>query len=89
MATLVHRSLTPLRLHDTIYVAEVWGEQRDDGLWEGWIEFVPSGEGMVLSTGRESTQSNLEALTYWATGLQPVYLDGALARALEKSPYAA
>lgn len=89
MATLVHELSTPLKLGDRIYLAEVWGERRADGLWDGWIEFVPSDEGPVLSTGRETSQSNLDALTYWATGLEPVYLDGALARAIEKSPYAA
>jgi hypothetical protein len=89
MATVVHRSLTPLRLGDTVYVAEVWGDFRDDGLWEGWIEFVPTDGGPVLSTGRETSQSNLQALRYWATGLEPVYLDGALARAIEKTRYAA
>jgi len=82
MVTLVHQLSTPLRLADTVYVAEVWGERRDDGLWHGWIEFVPSDGGPVLSTGQETSQSNLEALTYWATGLEPVYLDGALARAI-------
>jgi hypothetical protein len=89
MATVVHRPSTPLRLGDAIYFAEVWGERRDDGLWEGWIEFVTSGGGPVLSTGRETSQSNLEALTYWATGLEPVYLEGALARAIERAPRAA
>src|SRR4029450_11306906 len=32
---------------------------------------------------REATQPNLTDLRYWATGLTPVYLEGALARALE------
>jgi hypothetical protein len=89
MATVVHRPSTSLRLGDTLYFAEVWGERRDDGLWEGWIEFVPSDGGPVLGTGRETSQSNLEGLTYWATGLEPIYLDGALARAIEKAPRAA
>jgi hypothetical protein len=85
MATLIHQSSTPLRLGDTVYTAEVWGERPGDGLWEGWIEFVPDDGGPVLVTGRETSQGNLEALTYWANGLQPVYLDGALARAIQKS----
>src|SRR5262249_48614668 len=83
MATLVHRLSTPIRHDATTYVAEVWGEPRSDGLWEGRIHFVPADGGPVLSTERETSQSNLEALAYWATGLEPVYLDGALARALE------
>ena len=83
MATLVHRPSTPLRLGDTVYAAEVWAEQRADGLWEGWIDFVPSDGGPVLRTGAETTQSNTDALTYCATGLEPIYLDGALARAID------
>ena len=83
MATLVHQLTTPLRFADTVYTAQAWGEHRDDGLWHGWIEFVPSDSGgPVLSTGQETSQSNLDALTYWAAGLEPVYLEGALARAL-------
>jgi hypothetical protein len=82
MITLVRQLSTPLRLADTVYVAEVWGERRDDNLWHGWIEFVPSDSGPILSTGQETSQSNLDALSYWATGLEPVYLEGALARAL-------
>ena len=30
----------------------------------------------------ETTQPNLEALRYWASGLEPVYLEGALERAI-------
>jgi hypothetical protein len=89
MATLIHRASTPIQIESTVYQAEVWGERRDDGLWQGWIEFVPSGEGPVLATGRETVQSNLEALTYWATGLEPVYLEGALVRATDKASRAA
>ena len=82
MATLVHELSTPLQLADTVYVAEVWGERRADGLWHGWIAFVPSDGGPGLSTAQETSQSSLDALTYWATGLEPVYLEGALTRAL-------
>ena len=37
-------------------------------------------------TDRETTQPNLRALEYWATGLTPAYLEGALDRALEARP---
>jgi hypothetical protein len=83
MATLIHRCTTSIRVGHATYVAEVWGEQRPDGLWEGRIEFVPVVGGAVLSTDRETSQSTREALTYWASGLEPVYLEGALARALD------
>jgi hypothetical protein len=62
------------------YTAHAYGEAREDGTWEGWIEFHPSA-GAVRSTGRETTQPDRQALAYWASGLEPIYLDGAFARA--------
>jgi hypothetical protein len=67
------------------YSARACGRQREDHLWEGWIEFEGPG-GDVLRSGRETTQPNLTDLEYWAQGLTPVYLEGALRRALEPAP---
>ena len=65
-----------------IYTAQVFGTPRADGTWEGWIEFRPAeGPGRTLRTGRETTQPDRDALAYWASGLEPLYFDGALARA--------
>jgi hypothetical protein len=59
----------------------VWADrQAKTGQWEGWIEFVAP-DGRVIATDRETTQPNLDAVRYWATGLEPVYLEGALERA--------
>ena len=67
-----------------LYTAEVRGVRRDDGTWEGRIVFRPTdGTSPVLSTDRETTQPDREALAYWATGLEPLYFDGALARATD------
>jgi hypothetical protein len=64
------------------YVAHVYGEAREDGTWEGWLEFAPAGgAGAARRTGRETTQPDRDALAYWASGLEPIYLDGAFARA--------
>jgi len=64
------------------FVASAHGEERADGTWEGWIEFRPAaGVGDVRRTGRETTQPDRGALRYWASGLEPVYLQGAFARA--------
>ena len=63
------------------YVVRACGRQQPGGLWEGWIEFVPD-RGAAVRSGRETTQPNLPDLEYWATGLTPVYLEGALNRAL-------
>ena len=65
------------------YLPRVCGRVADDGLWEGWIEFVPVEGGGVLRTGRETEQPNRTDLLYWATGLSRVYLEGALQRASE------
>ncbi len=64
------------------YFAQAMTRKRDDGLWEGWLEFRPvSGESDSVSSGRETTQPNRNAVMYWAQGLSRVYLMGALERA--------
>ena len=73
------------RVQDTLgnlYEVFIYGEPRLDGTWEGWLEFVPLDP--VLSsrrTDRETTQPDLAALEYWASGLEPLYLTGAFERA--------
>lgn len=73
------------RVQDTlgnVYEVFIYGEPRLDGTWEGWLEFVPLDP--VFSsrrTDRETTQPDLAALEYWATGLEPLYLAGAFERA--------
>ena len=64
-----------------IYGVRVCGQERPDRTWEGWLEFHPSGMGSILRTDQETSQPNRTALEYWADGLEPVYLEGALARA--------
>lgn len=66
----------------TAYVLRAWGEAREGGTWEGWLEFVPAdGSGPALRTPRETTQPNRDAVAYWASGLEPVYFEGAFDRA--------
>lgn len=67
---------------DTRYRARACGGPMDDGLWQGWIEFVPLGVGEVLRSPRETTQPNRTDAAYWAGGLSAVYLEGAFERAL-------
>jgi hypothetical protein len=64
------------------YIARACGGPADYGHWHGWLEFVPMSGGEVLRSSRETTQPNREDTAYWATGLTPVYLEGALDRAL-------
>ncbi len=57
----------------------VHGRRRDDGRWDGWLEF--HADGATLQTDRETTQSNLDDLSYWASGLETAYVEGAFRRA--------
>jgi hypothetical protein len=88
MAELLHvYETSPLSLDGEVtFVAQAWGRQRADGTWEGWLEFVAGRSATVLRSPRETTQPNLAALEYWASGLTPVYLVGALERALKPLP---
>ena len=52
------------------------------GIWQGWLEFDPQQRGQPLRSQRETTQPNRTDTLYWAGGLTPVYLEGALRRAL-------
>ena len=63
------------------YTARVRGDTDSVGHWQGWIEFLPRDGGAAFQTRRETTQSTLEHLRYWATGLSPDYLESALRRA--------
>lgn len=58
------------------------GEQRADGTWGGRVAFVDGAKSR--RTGQETSQPNREALEYWATGLERIYLEGAFARAREQ-----
>ena len=66
------------------YLARAMGRQRKGAtVWEGWLEFSPrGGGGIVRKSPIETTQPNREALVYWASGLERVYLEGALERAI-------
>jgi len=83
MAEVFVRFATPIVAKDgKVYRAQACGAQNADGMWEGWIEFLPVGDGPAVRSSRETTQPNRKDTAYWATGLTPVYLEGALERAL-------
>jgi len=64
------------------YEARACGSPMQGGTWQAWIEFVPVDGGDAVRSGRETTQPNRVDTAYWATGVSPVYLEGALKRAL-------
>jgi len=83
MKVLIHKYSSPVRGADgTSYDASVYGEARADDTWTAWIEFEASdGSRARLRTSQETSQPDRAAVEYWAGGLEPVYLEGALARA--------
>ena len=69
------------------WTAQACGQVANDGLWEGWIEFLPRDtEVSPVRTARETEQPNRNDLVYWAQGLTRAYLEGALGRAVAPNP---
>ena len=88
MTELVHERLLPLLVdaEGRIYNrAFVYAEMQSGGTWRGSIEFVSDDGEKVLGTGQETTQSTVEDVAYWATGLELVYFEGAFRRALNRA----
>ena len=80
---LIHEFSHPLITTEGNFRVQVLG-QPEGNMWTGWIAFRPERGGAGLWTEQETTQPSLSALEYWATGLEPVYLEGALQRAQEQ-----
>ncbi len=87
MKQLVHERLLDLtdRRGTNYRRALVYAERQPAGTWAAWLEFVSATGEHVLQTDRETTQSTLEGVAYWATGLQPTYFEGALERAWRRT----
>ena len=85
MAELLQEYSTRIEAADGEYIVRSYGEQRADGTWTGWLEFSRPSTGHVLRTGQETSQPDRTAVEYWATGLEPVYFEGAFQRARETS----
>jgi len=65
------------------YHARAVGRLAEDSMWEGWLEFEPLDDDRPVVVGPvESRQPEAHDLAYWSTGLTPVFLEGALKRAL-------
>ena len=85
MNELIHEFTSEIADADGhLYTARAMGRQRKGRtVWECWLEFAPlGGRGIVRRSPVETTQPNREALAYWASGIEPVYLEGALERAI-------
>ena len=88
MAELIQQLPTRVKGEDgTTYIVQICARERTDGTWEAWIEFHPTDKRQpVLRTEQETSQPNREAIEYWAFGLEPIYFDGAFARAQGRLP---
>jgi hypothetical protein len=62
----------------------VYAQPQRGGTWAGFIEFLRADGGGAVRSERETTQSTPDGVTYWATGLEPIYFEGALERALRQ-----
>ncbi len=83
MAEVLVEFAEPVVAKDGInYTARACGSEMAGGMWQGWLEFLPVEGGQPVRSGRETTQPNRQDAEYWATGLTPVYLEGAMDRAL-------
>jgi hypothetical protein len=83
---LAHHYDEPVASGGVTYRARVYSAAQDDGMWSGCIVFFPVAGGRVIATERETTQSSLAQLGYWASGLTHNYLHGALERAISLQP---
>ena len=72
--------------HRGAFDGRVIGRQAGDGSWEGWLEFAPANGAENLVTDVESRQQTRLQLRRWASGLTPVYAEGALHRAHPAAP---
>jgi len=82
MGEFIHQFAEPFVDEDAggmQYEIRVYGAQQE-GRWEGWIEFHAPGD--VRRTDVETSQETRRDLSFWATGLSPVFLEGAWERAL-------
>jgi len=77
---LIHSFTAPVTDEaGTVWRGTAYG-RADGNLWLGSITFA-NDAGETVETGVETTQPDRAALEYWASGIEPIYLDGALARA--------
>jgi hypothetical protein len=66
-----------------VFHARAMARERDDGSWEGWLEFVPDDSEASIGyiTPIETHQRDRVTMERWASGLTHVYAEGALSRA--------
>ena len=86
MTDVLHAFGEAIKDHRGAFDGRVIGRQAGDGTWEGWLEFAPANGTDSLVTDVESRQQTHLQLLRWASGLTPVYAEGALHRAHPAAP---
>jgi hypothetical protein len=82
VSVLIHEHAAMIKNNNATYIVRIYASERSDHTWEGWLEFHPTDKSKsMLRTGQETSQPSRDTIEYWALGLEPVYLEGALARA--------
>jgi hypothetical protein len=86
MAELIQEYSTRVLDDDgTTYIVRAYAVQQSSNLWVGWLEFHSAdGKKPVLRTGHETSQPTRVTVEYWASGLEPIYFEGALERARDR-----
>ena len=69
------------------YFVNVAAEPTADGRWAAWLEFVPLDDTEPLLTDTETYQASREDVTYWASTLSEVFVQGAFARAKAETEF--
>jgi hypothetical protein len=64
-----------------LHTVYLYGRARPGDTWQGWLVFERQRDRQRFTSPVETTQTNREAVLYWATGLTDAYFDGALERA--------
>jgi hypothetical protein len=81
---IVDLERTVISPDDDEYYVQVAGDQRSDGMWEAWLEFIPVDDGLEpLRTNTETTQPTREDVLGWTETLTGVYIQGAFTRAVK------
>ena len=71
----------------TRYRVRPYAQQREDGVWLGWLEFTPVDPGRpVLRTAQDTVQPTCDAVTRWAEELSQADLETAFEQASEPLP---
>jgi hypothetical protein len=83
MSQLIHEHHAHIHTSQGLtYVPRTYAKAHADGMWEAWLEFVPTDAGAPrLRTERDTTQASRAAIESWALGLEGAYLEGAFSRA--------